>query len=114
MHTREEAKRVYAAFPPGRERDAARAEVDARARAAVAALPFPPADQQAIAARLQSNDACLALTATYAGERPCLEARLAAQGGDLRALIAQLVAAADAGDPRRGASGAASCPKDSA
>ena len=97
------ARRAYAEHPPGPERDAARAEVDLSARAAIAALPLPEGEAQRLAQRLRTNDACLALAATYAGLTPCLEARLAALDGDLAKLVLALRAANESDDPRSAA-----------
>jgi predicted aminopeptidase len=101
MDARSAARRVYAEHAPGAARDAARAGVDRSARAAVAALPLPEAG--ALSARIRTNDACLALAATYAGLTPCLSARLDALDGDLAKLVAALAAANEADDPRRAA-----------
>jgi predicted aminopeptidase len=105
---RREAAEVYAEHPPGPARDAARAEVDVRVRAAVAALA-PPGEAEAWSARVRSNDACLALAATYAELTPCLDAALAARSGDLAALVLELDAAARDGDPRRPVRGLPGC-----
>ena len=94
------ARRAYAEHPAGSERDAARAAVDRSARAAIAALPLPEGEAQRLVQRLRTNDACLALAATYAGLTPCLAERLEALDGDLAQLIAALQAANEADDPR--------------
>jgi predicted aminopeptidase len=109
MDARSAARRAYAGHPPGPARDAARAEVDRAARAAIAALPLPEGEAQRIAERVRTNDACLALAATYAGLTPCLDARLAALDGDLTRLVAALRAANEADDPRRAFFGAQGC-----
>lgn len=96
LRARRAAERVYAELPPGPERAAARAEVDAGARAELAQL-VAGGDAAAIArvARLRTNDACLALAATYAEQTPCLAARLEALGDDLAALVGELSGAND-------------------
>jgi hypothetical protein len=112
LAARREVERVYAEQPPGPARDASRAEVDVRTREAFARLA-PAGEAAAWSARVRSNDACLALAATYAGLTPCLDAALAARGGDLATLVADLVAAAGHDDPRKALFGAASCAPDS-
>jgi predicted aminopeptidase len=108
LDARSAARRVYAAHPPGALRDAARADVDRSAREAVAALPLAETDAKALAARIRTNDACLALAATYSALTPCLSARLEALDGDLAQLVAALAAANEADDPRS----AAGCAQD--
>ena len=108
LRARQEAERVYAELPPGAAREAARADVDRRAREAVVALA-PPDEAAVWSARVRTNDACLALAATYSALTPCLAARLEAQQGDLAALIAELRAAAQVEDPRGALFGATDC-----
>ena len=112
LEARLAARRAYAEHPPGAERDAARAEVDRRAREAIAALPLPEGQAQALATRLRTNDACLALAATYSGLTPCLGARLSALQGDLAQLVSALGAANATDDPRAALFGAAGCAPD--
>ena len=109
LETRIEVERLYAVSQPGPARDGARAELDRLAREAVAAIA-PPGEGAAWSAHVRTNDACLALAATYAGMTPCLDARLDALHGDLSALVALLVAAGETDDPRRSLFGGAGCP----
>jgi predicted aminopeptidase len=53
-----------------------------------------------VAASARLNDACLALTGTYSADLPGYAEALAASGGDLRAFVARLRAAAEEPDPR--------------
>lgn len=91
---------LYAGTPAGAERDARRAALDAAARARVAALPLATIDAGDVAARLRTNDACLALEGTYTRDLPRFAQALERRGGDLRALIADARAAATTSDPR--------------
>lgn len=100
MRLRGEIAGLYASRPAGPERDAARAAYDAAARARIAALPLSTRDAPALARDLRTNDACLALYGTYAGDLPDYERALAALGGDLRPFVARIVAAAPSADPR--------------
>ena len=111
LAARRDVERVYAEHPPGPARDAARAAVDVRARESIAALA-PPGESAAWSARVRSNDACLAIVATYAVLTPCLDAALAARGGDLAALVADLDAAARTSHPRKTFFGPAGCAED--
>ena len=77
----------------GPQRDA----LEAEARAALAALPSASAERVA-AVRL--NDACLALAGTYERDLDAYAALLAERGGDLRAFVEKVRAAARAPDPR--------------
>jgi hypothetical protein len=91
---------LYAAEPPGPARDARRSGLEDAARARVAALALSTIDAAALAARLRTNDACLALEGTYTQDLPRYEAALVRYGGDLRALVAAAREAATAPDPR--------------
>jgi predicted aminopeptidase len=82
---------LYESAPPGTERDAARRRYAGETRAEIAT---PHAE------RLQLNDACLALAATYASDIPRYAEKLKALGGDLAAFVARLRELADADDPR--------------
>jgi predicted aminopeptidase len=108
LRARSRAERVYALLPEGAERDAARSALDEELHAQLAALADAPPDPPA-PVRLRTNDACLALAATYSGDTPCLAARLAAQGGDLAAFVARVLETAEAPDPRLALLGAGAC-----
>jgi len=97
---RDQVAALYAAEPPGPARDARRSALEDAARARVAALALSTIDTTALAARLRTNDACLALEGTYTQDLPRYEAALERFGGDLRALVAAARLAARASDPR--------------
>ncbi len=97
---REEVAALYAAEPPGPARDARRTALAAGARERVAGLALTTIDAEALAARLRTNDACLALEGTYTQDLPRYEAALSRHGGDLRALVAAARKAAGDRDPR--------------
>lgn len=90
---------LYAANPPGPERDAARARLAAETRAALAALPLETLDAEALAAGMALNDACLALHGTYAVHLERFRELLAALDGELPGFVARIRAAASADDP---------------
>ena len=100
MRLRERVTDVYAATPPGPERDAERARSEQQARTAIAADTFTRRDAAALAGSLRLNDACLALAGTYSADLPRYAEKLAAEGGDLRAFVARLREISDAPDPR--------------
>jgi len=88
---RQRVQELYESAPPGAEREATRRRYEEETRAEIAA---PHAE------RLQLNDACLALAATYASDIPRYAEKLEALRGDLVAFVSQLREAADADDPR--------------
>jgi len=91
---------LYAAEPAGAARDAKRAQLEAEARAKIAALELAGRDAPALAAELALGDACLAISGTYHADTARFAAVLDALGGDLRAFLARVKSAADADDPR--------------
>ena len=91
---------LYADAPPGPERRARRAALEADARRRIAALALADRDPGTVAAQLQLNDACLALSGTYHADTPHLAGVLEALGGDLAAFVARVESAAEADDPR--------------
>ncbi len=97
--TRARIADLYAAAPPGPERDAARAAIVAEARREIAALPLTTRDAERVSKRVRLGDACLALEGTYTGDLPRYEGALA-RAGDLSALILRAKEAARAADPR--------------
>jgi len=90
---REAALRIYAAEPAGRRREGARATLEAGARERLRELLGPAAES------VRLNDACLALSATYAADLEAYARALAREGGDLRRFVALFRAAAAAPDP---------------
>lgn len=97
LHERVEA--IYRE-PPSPARDAARAAASADARAALGALALTTLEPGAVAAAARLDDACLALAATYEADLDAYARRLAAEGGDLHALLAAIRAATRTDDPR--------------
>lgn len=97
---REEVAALYARSAAGPAREAEREALSAAARQRIAALPLATLDPEGVADRLRSNDACLALEGTYAADLPRYDALFARVDGDLRRLLQEARAAADAGDPR--------------
>jgi len=91
---------LYAAEPAGAARDAHREQLEADARARIAALELTWRDAHALAAELLLNDACLAISGTYHADTARLAAVLDALGGDLRAFLARVESAAETDDPR--------------
>jgi len=83
--------------PGGGARAAQRAAFEGEARMALVALPHVKPEW---AAALQLNDACLALAGTYERDLDAYAALLADHGGDLRAFVETVRAAASAPDPR--------------
>jgi predicted aminopeptidase len=97
---REEVADLYAREPAGPEREAARAAAEERAREAIAALPLATRSAAELAAAVRLNDACVALVGTYSADLAHYAEALAAAGGDLRAFVERVRAAAKAPDPR--------------
>jgi predicted aminopeptidase len=100
LRFREQVAALYASAPPGPERRDQRDQLERDARRAIAALPLASPESAAAAAALPLNDACLALTGTYAADLEGYAERLRALDGDLRAFVARMRAAARAPDPR--------------
>lgn len=97
---REEVAALYAEDPAGPARDASRENLAARARIRIAGLSLATIDPSALADRLRTNDACLALEGAYAADLPHYDALLLRLGGDLRRLVEEARAAAASPDPR--------------
>lgn len=95
----ERIARLYSSTPAGDARDIERKELEANARSAIAAMKLRNQDASMFAARLQLNDACLALTGTYGAGIERYAAALEAMANDLTAFIARLRAVADEPDP---------------
>ena len=90
---------LYADSPPGEARDARRVEIEAEARARLAALPLEAYDPARVAAGAQLNDACLGISSTYSEDVPRYAAALTREPG-LEAFIEALRRAAETPDPR--------------
>ena len=97
---RREVEALYDALPPGAERDARRAALEAEARARMVALAPSGGDPATWMDRVRTNDACLALSGTYHADTPALEVVLAALGGDLGAFLAAVERSAASPHPR--------------
>jgi predicted aminopeptidase len=100
LRLRRWVEELYASTPAGHERDAARGDLERRAREVIAALPLATREAGEVAESLRLNDACLALTGTYAADAGPYTEKLAALGGNLRAFVVRLREAADSSDPR--------------
>ncbi|MCZ6715060.1 MAG: hypothetical protein O7B29_14045, partial [Deltaproteobacteria bacterium] len=91
---------LYRSDPAGDERTRRRADLEREARQRLAALPLQDRDPGELAASVRLNDACLALTATYAADTNCYARALDAHGGNLTDFVSRVRDAADADDPR--------------
>lgn len=98
---RNAVKALYAALPPGRERDMHRRALEQQARSALAELPLATRDPALVAAVVRLNDACQALAGTYQADLVGYSRTLESLGGDLRRFVARAREAAVAPDPRR-------------
>ncbi len=100
LDARREVEALYAETEPGEARESARRALEADARRRLATLPLTTRDPAQLAERLRLNDACLALTGTYAADAARYAVLLEALGGDLRVFVARArEAARDPGDP---------------
>ncbi len=102
-HSEEPEEPEAAAGAGAAKRSLERAALEKRVRSRLAQLPLEGASREdavRLAERVRLNDACLALQATYGDDLDRHGEVLAALGGDLAALIAQLRAAALSDDPR--------------
>jgi predicted aminopeptidase len=97
---RRQVAELYGSTPPGPQREATRADLERGARQAIAALPLSSRGAAAAAAEMPLNDACLALSSTYAADVDGYDRTLRRLRGDLRAFVALLRTAASAPDPR--------------
>jgi predicted aminopeptidase len=89
------------ATPDDGARSTARSRLESDARAALRALPLTSRAAGELAAKIQLQDACLALAGTYERDLPVWERRLDALGGDLSAFVRAARAAAGTPDPRQ-------------
>ena len=99
LRLRDEVAALYAAQPAGTQRDEVRQNLEERARKRIRNLPLGTRDPAELADGLRMNDACLALTGTYASELEEYAELFARLDGDLVALIARLRSVEDAEDP---------------
>ncbi len=76
-----------------------RRDLEERARKRIRNLPLETRDPNQLAAVLRMNDACLALTGTYAAELERYAELFSRLDGDLVALIARLKGVGDSKNP---------------
>jgi predicted aminopeptidase len=100
---RERVAELYETCEAGPERDAARAALEARARAEIASLDLVTRDTRAFAEEVPLNDACQALTGTYYADLTRYAERLRELQGDLRSFLEAAKRAAKEPDPRSSA-----------
>ena len=99
LKLREAIETIYATTEPGDERNTRRRIAEEQARDAIAALPLLGRDAGELARSLRLNDACLAITGTYAGDVERYAAALATLDGDLARFVTQVREAAEAVEP---------------
>jgi predicted aminopeptidase len=99
LRFRDEVSALYASQPSGTSRDEIRRDLEQRARARIRKLPLGTRDPSELADVLRMNDACLALTGTYASDLERFAELFARLDGDLVALIARLKGVEGAKDP---------------
>jgi predicted aminopeptidase len=99
LRFRDEVAALYDSEPAGASRDRERLALEEQARKRIAALALETGDPEQTADTLRLNDACLALSGTYSAHGHHFQELLAELGGDLKAFIARLEAAAGADDP---------------
>ena len=100
LRFRDEVSALYESQDAGTGRDEIRQNLEERARKRIRNLPLGTRDPSELAGVLRMNDACLALTGTYASELERYVELFARLDGDLVALIARLEGVEDAEDPR--------------
>jgi predicted aminopeptidase len=94
-----EVSALYASQDSGTSRDEIRRNLEERARKRIRNLPLVTRDPNRLAAELRMNDACLALTGTYAADLERYAALFTQLDGDLVALIARLKDVKGSKDP---------------
>jgi predicted aminopeptidase len=99
LRFRDEVSALYASQDSGTSRDEIRRDLEERARKRIRNLPLGTLDPNQLAAVLRMNDACLALTGTYASELERYATLFSRLDGDLGALIARLKGVKDSKDP---------------
>ena len=90
LRFREEVSALYASQDGGASRDEIRGDLEQRARKRIRDLSLVTRDPNRLADELRMNDACLALTGTYAAELERYATLLSRLDGSLVALIARL------------------------
>jgi len=99
LQFRDEVSALYASQDSETARGEIRQNLEERARKRVRNLPLVTRDANEVAAALRMNDACLALTGTYAAELERYAALYSRLDGNLVALIARLKRVEDSKDP---------------
>ncbi len=99
LRFRDEVSTLYTSQDSGTSRDEIRRDLEKRARKRIRNLPLVTRDPNQLADVLRMNDACLALTGTYAAELDHYATLYSRIGGDLTALIARLKGVKGAKDP---------------
>jgi len=94
-----EVSALYASEAEGTSRDEIRLDLEERARERIRNLPLVTRDAGRLAAALRMNDACLALTGTYASDREPYAELFSRLDGDLVALITRLKSVEHAKNP---------------
>ena len=101
MRLREEVSALYASDPERAKTspNGARRELEIQARERMADLPLRTRDAAVLAESLRLNDACLALSGTYAADIQHFRDTLAQLDGDLYAFVARLKTVREASAP---------------
>jgi predicted aminopeptidase len=99
LRFRDEVSTLYTSQDSGTSRDEIRRDLEKRARKRIRNLPLVTRDPNQLADVLRMNDACLALTGTYAAELDHYATLYSRIDGDLTALIARLKGVKGAKDP---------------
>jgi len=110
LRLRREVEALYESSPPGPARDATRQTLEQETRNRVASLLLAAGSADDSAGRLRLNDACLALTATYAADTDCYAEVLQSRDGDLQGFVERLRSSVAAEDPRAALLGPEACP----
>lgn len=110
LELRQAVESLYAEEGSQSAQAARRNELEDTARARIAERLGASEAAAASAANLRLNDACLALTATYAADTACYAAFLEASDGDLPGFVARLRESTDGDDPRSALLGPEVCP----
>jgi predicted aminopeptidase len=99
LRFRDEVSTLYTSQDSGTSRDEIRRDLEKRARKRIRNLPLVTRDPNQLADVLRMNDACLALTGTYAAELDQYATLYSRIDGDLTALIDRLKGVKGAKDP---------------
>ena len=100
LSLRDEVAALYEGTPPSDARSEERARLEESFREQLRGASFETREPEALAERVRLNDACLAITGTYAADQESHSRVLASLGGDLPALVDRMRRAAEEDDPR--------------